>query len=250
MIPTIRVFADPEELAWQVAQRFAKAAEDAVVTTGRFAVALSGGSTPQTLFRILAKDFASKVPWGQTHILFVDERCVPPEHAESNFGAACRLLLDHVDVDYQKVHRMAGERDPAAAAEEYDRLLQEQFGAGMDLILLGMGEDGHTASLFPGTEAVQEQQRLCVANYVPRLSAWRLTMTARYINRAFEVVAMVTGAAKAGIVDEALAGMGAPAQLPIQLVQPASGRFLWMMDAAAAGMDDPDGTDDVGMEDG
>lgn len=249
-MPTIRVFANAEELAWQVAQRFAKAAEDAVVATGRFAVALSGGNTPQVLYRILASDFANKVPWKQTHVLFVDERCVPPEHAESNFGTACRLLLDHVDIDYQKVHRMAGERDPAAAAQEYDRLLEEQFGAGMDLILLGMGGDGHTASIFPGTEAEREEKPLCVANYVPGLSAWRLTMTAPYINTAFEVVAMVSGASKAGMVDQALSGMGGPARarLPIQLIQPASGRFLWMMDAAAAGMEDSGDADEGPMD--
>jgi 6-phosphogluconolactonase len=231
-----------------VAGHFAKAAEDAVAASGRFVVALSGGSTPQKMYQLLATEFAAKVPWRQTHVLFVDERCVLPEDAQSNFGAACRLLLDHVDVDYQKVHRMAGERDPETAAQDYDRLLQEQFGSGVDLLLLGMGEDGHTASLFPETQALQEQQRLCVANYVPKFASWRLTMTAPYINRAFEVAAMVSGASKAAMVGEALAGMGAAARLPIQLVQPASGRFLWMMDAAAAGMDDADAVEDAGSD--
>lgn len=246
MMPTIRVFGNAEELAWQVADHFARAAEDAVIATGRFAVALSGGNTPQTLYRLLAKDFAAKVPWEKTHVLFVDERCVPPEHPESNFGMACRLLLDHVDIDYQKVHRLAGEREPAQAAQEYDRLLGEQFGKGVDLILLGMGGDGHTASIFPGTEAEREEKRLCVANHVPKLSTWRLTMTVPYINRAFEVVAMVSGAAKAGMVEQALAGMGGPvpARLPIHLVRPASGRFLWMMDAAAAGMEEAGDADE------
>lgn len=245
MTPTIRVAATADELAWQAAERFARAAEDAVVATGRFAAALSGGSTPQALYRVLAEHFAGKVPWAKTHILFVDERCVPPEHPDSNFGMACRLLLDHVDIDYQKVHRLAGEREPEAAATEYDRLLREQFGMGMDLVMLSMGDDGHTASLFPGTEALQEQHRLCVANYVPKLNAWRLTMTAPYLNRAFEVVTMVSGAAKAAMVEQALAGMGGPARLPIQLIQPEGGRFVWMMDAAAAGMEDLGEADDV-----
>lgn len=245
MTPTIRVAASADELAWQAAERFARAADDAVVATGRFAVALSGGSTPKAMFRILAEHFASKVPWGKTHILFADERCVPPQHDDSNFGSACRLLLDHVDVDYQKVHRMAGELDPQVAAAEYDKFLREQFGAGLDLVMLGMGDDGHTASLFPGTAALDEQYKLCVANYIPARDTWRLTMTAPYINRAFEVIVMVAGAEKARIVEQALAGMGGPARLPIQLIQPGGGRFVWMMDASAAGMDDPDEPDDV-----
>ena len=239
MIPTIRVAATTEELAWQVAERLASAAEGAVVATGRFVVALSGGSTPQTLYGVLAEHFAEKVPWEKTHILFADERCVPPDHPDSNFGMVCRLLLDRVGVDYQRVHRMAGEKDPAEAADEYQRLLEADFGRGLDLVLLGMGEDGHTASLFPDTQALQERERLCVANYVPKLSAWRLTLTAGYINRAFEVIAMVAGQAKAAVTEQALAGMGGPARLPIQLIQPEGGRFTWMMDAAAAGMDNP-----------
>lgn len=123
MTPTIKVAATVDELAWQAAERFVRAADDAVVATGRFAVALSGGSTPKAFLRVLAEHFATKVPWAKTHVLFADERCVPPEHPESNFGSACQLLFDHVDIDYQKVHRMAGEKEPEVAAAEYDRLL-------------------------------------------------------------------------------------------------------------------------------
>lgn len=217
----------------------AAAADDAIAATGRFVVALSGGSTPERLFKLLAADpFAGQMKWAKTHILFADERCVPPDNKDSNFGMACRLLLDHVQIPYENIHRMAGEKDPAEAAAEYDRLLNEQYPKGADLVLLGMGEDGHTASLFPGTEALKVQDRLCVANFVPRLDSWRLTMTLPYLNRSFEVMVLVSGKAKAELADRALVGMALPPEFPVQMVQPASGRLVWMMDVEAAGMDE------------
>ena len=238
MIPTIRVASSLEDLTRQAAERFVKSAGDAVVATGRFAVALSGGSTPQALFTLLASDqFVHQVDWSKLHVLFSDERCVPADHAQSNFGTACRLLLDQVHVPYENIHRMAGETDPKAAADEYEKILAAHYDNGLDMVLLGMGDDGHTASLFPGTEAMAATDRRCVANYVLKLSSWRLTLTAGYINRAFEVVVLVAGRSKAKMAAKVLEGMAGHPEFPIQQISPISGRMLWLMDAEAAGMD-------------
>jgi 6-phosphogluconolactonase len=147
-------------------------------------------------------------------------------------------MLDRVPIKSQNVHRMPGEIDPQQAAMQYGQLLKDKFGdGGLDVILLGMGDDGHTASLFPGTAALNETHHRCVANFVPKLNAWRLTMTAPFINRAAEVIILVADAAKAKRVAEVLEGPRDPQRLPIQLIQPDPGRLLWIMDRAAAGMD-------------
>lgn len=248
MVPTIRVAASVGEQAWEAAGRVARAAEDAVVATGRFVISLSGGGTPQPLFKLLATEFAQKLPWDKVQVLFTDERCVPPDHHDSNFGMACRLLLDHVPLPYENIHRMAGEKDPHVAAAEYDQRLQQQFGAGPDLVILGVGEEGHTASLFPHTTALAEKSRACVANHVPKLDAWRLTMTASYINRAFEVLVLANGKGKAPAVRAALEGLASPTECPIRLIEPASGRLVWLLDAEAAGMDMDDEPADSGED--
>lgn len=240
MIPAIRVASSPEELAHQAAERIVRASADAMVATDRFVIALSGGSTPRRLFELLAADYVTKIQWAKVHVLFVDERCVPPDHADSNFGMACRTLLDHVPIAYENIRRMPGEQDPQQAADAYEQLLREEYARGVDLALLGMGEDGHTASLFPQTPALQERGRLCVANYVEKLSAWRLTMTAEYLNRAFEVLVLVEGAKKAPVVARVLEGGMRPGDLPIQLISPVSGRLIWLMDSQAAGMGNAD----------
>lgn len=250
MMPTIRVAASVDEQAWQAAQRVVQAADDAVVATGRFVVSFSGGHTPEPLFKLLAGEFSEKVPWDKVHVLFTDERCVPADHPDSNFGMACRALLDHVPLPYANIHRMAGEQDPQAAADEYDQLLQQQFARGPDLVILGIGEEGHTASLFPNTTALTEKTRACVANHVPKLNAWRLTMTASYINRAFEVLVLANGKGKAPAVQTALEGLASPTDCPIRLIEPAGGRMVWLLDAEAAGMDaDEDAADDGAGDD-
>lgn len=240
VIPTIHVFPTPGELAAEAASRFIRSAEEAIIATGRFAVALSGGSTPQAMFKLLASDeLAGKVDWGKTHILFADERCVPPGDSQSNFGRACRLLLDHVAIPYEQIHRMMGEDDPQHAADEYDAMLHKDFPTGVDLILLGIGEDGHTASLFPGTRALDAaSDRFCVANQVPQMDSWRLTLTAAYINSAFEVLLLVSGIAKAPVARVVLEGQARPGQYPISLIQPKTSRLTWLMDVHAAGMDE------------
>lgn len=238
-IPTIRVFPTVDELAEGVADIIAGQAALAVQQDRDLTLALSGGSTPQTLFQLLASDaWAGRINWQRVQVLFADERCVPAAHADSNFGAACRLLLDPVGVPYQNIHRMAGEKEPQVAADEYENLLATRFPDGLDLILLGMGEDGHTASLFPHTEALGAERRRCVANFVPRLNVWRLTLTADYINLAGQVVMMVAGQAKSKTLSGVLEGPAMPDELPAQKIRPLSRRMTWMLDAAAAGMFD------------
>lgn len=239
LVPTIRVLPTVDELAAGVAELIASHATLARQQERDLTLALSGGSTPHTLFRLLASDaWAGRINWQRVQVLFADERCVPAAHPDSNFGAACRLLLDPVGIPYQNIHRMAGEKDPKLAADEYEDLLASRFPDGLDVILLGMGEDGHTASLFPNTEALAAAGRRCVANFVPRLNTWRLTLTSDYINLAGQVVMMVAGKAKSKTLTRVLEGPAMPDDLPAQRIRPLSRRMTWMLDAAAAGMFD------------
>ncbi|HZZ44760.1 MAG TPA: 6-phosphogluconolactonase [Tepidisphaeraceae bacterium] len=235
---TIRVLRDPAEISEKAAEYIIDAAAEAIALTGRFTLALSGGRTPKSLYTLLAAgDNLQEIDWGNVEIYFGDERTVPPEHADSNYRMAKEALLDVVPIPAGNIHRMKGEIDPAAAAIEYDKLLQDRFaeGAGLDLILLGMGDDGHTASLFPHTEALGETKHRCVANFVPQMKTWRITLSAPFINQSREVLVMVEGAGKAGRVAEVLEGPEDPGRLPIQMIRPRN-KYFWLMDVAAAGM--------------
>jgi 6-phosphogluconolactonase len=240
--PRIQVVPDGAAAATAAAERIIQLADAAIAARRIFSIALSGGNTPKPLFELLATPaYSRRVNWKSCEIYFSDERCVGPDDQESNFRLARDTLLDHVPVDQQKIHRMLGEIDPKEAAKQYGQLLKEKFGdGGMDVILLGMGDDGHTASLFPGTAALNETEHRCVANFVAKHKTWRITMTAPFINRAAEVIVLVEGAAKAARVAEVLEGPRDPQRLPIQLIDPAPGQLLWIMDKAAAGMDKPD----------
>src|SRR5690606_29152401 len=169
---------------------------------------------------------------------FGDERTVPPDHVDSNFKMAHEALLSKVPIPPDNVYRMKGELNPQAAAAEYDALLREQFADGaLDVCLLGMGEDGHTASLFPETEALDApEEKWAVANFVPKLNTWRLTLTAPFINRGWMAMPLVTGTAKAARLQEVLETGPDPRRLPIQMIKPDVGRMVWVIDAAAAGM--------------
>lgn len=259
--PDVRILPDAPAVASAAARLLADSAAEAVRVTGRFAVALSGGSTPAALFAELrSARWASQVAWAAIHLFWGDERCVPPDHPDSNFRLAARELLEHVPIPTAQVHRIRGEEDPRHAAREYDNLLRafvaERPGTatGLDLVVLGLGEDGHTASLFPGTEAVREAtddaQRSFVpaegpagrgqdtpwvsANYVPRLNSWRVTLMPRAINSAGLVAFLVTGAAKADSLARVLACSGDDAAYPARLVRPSRGRLVWLVDEAAA----------------
>lgn len=236
--PEIKVVPDPMALAAEAAERFVRLSHEAIEQRGRFSVALSGGHTPEQMFKLLAQDpYRSQVPWEKVEIFFGDERCVPPDSPESNYRTANESLLRKVPIPGDNVYRIRGEIDPNEAAIEYGQMLKEKFGdGGLDLIFLGMGPDGHTASLFPGTDALKEARHRCVANYVSKLSAWRITMTAPFINRAATVLFLVAGADKAKKVAEVLEGPADPERLPSQLIRPEPGKLVWLLDAQAAGM--------------
>lgn len=237
--PEIVVVPTPEDLAHRGADRFIASAARAIAERGRFTVALAGGSTPKALYTLLAKDpYRSEIDWAKVHVFFGDERTVPPDHSDSNYRMARETLLSKVPIPDDNVHRMRGEIDPEEAAADYGRMLKEEFSdGGLDLTLLGMGDDGHTASLFPHTTALGEREHRCVANHVEKLNTWRLTLTAPFINRSKQVLVLIAGAGKAERVAEVLEQADDPERLPIQLIDPRpAGELVWIMDSAAAGM--------------
>jgi len=243
--PTIRVLPDPAAVAAAAADLFVEAANEVVDAHEVFTVALAGGSTPKAMYELLAAEpFKSQVPWERVEVYFGDERCVPSDYGDSNYKLAHDILLSKVPIPASKVFRMKGETDPEQAATEYGQMLKARFGdGGLDLILLGMGQDGHTASLFPGTAAVNETKHRVVANWAENSTtgkSWRITLTAPFINRARQVAIAVTGQNKAKRVEEVLLGEKDPQRLPVQLIDPAQGKLIWLLDAAAAGVHEQD----------
>ncbi|HWE94715.1 MAG TPA: 6-phosphogluconolactonase [Tepidisphaeraceae bacterium] len=236
----IKVVPDMTELVREAADRITDAARRAVAEKGRFSIALSGGRTPEGLYQLLASEpYRSAIDWGKVEVYFGDERCVPPDSDQSNYRMANAALLSKVPIPAENVHRIRGEIDPNTAAIEYGQLLKQKFGdGGLDLTLLGMGDDGHTASLFPGTAALKETHHRAVANHVEKLNAWRVTMSAPFLNRSREVMFLISGADKAKRVVEVLEGPREPERLPIQLIEPTEGKVVWLLDAPAAGMHD------------
>jgi 6-phosphogluconolactonase len=217
-------FANLEALSRSAAEHIAQQAAKAVAERGAYSIALSGGSTPRRLYQLLASDYAARLPWEHIHIYWSDERCVPPTSEESCYRLAKELLLDHVSLREDQIHRIDGETDPAEAARRYEALLPERI----DTVLLGMGGDGHTASLFPGTAALQVTDRRVVENYVPKLSMWRITFTYPQINAAREALILVAGADKQPQVEMALSESPSP-PLPVQGVNPVDGDVVWMI---------------------
>ena len=239
----IRIFNDVQDLAREAADLFVWLGGQAISGGGVFRVALAGGSTPKAIHAMLVEPvFAGQLDWRRVEFYFGDERCVPPDHAESNYGMANATLFQPLRIKPEQIFRMAGEAgDPAQAARDYETLLRARFACPapgwprFDLVLLGMGDDGHTASLFPGTAALQERQRLIVANQSPRGIPTRLTFTAALINQAREVLFLVSGAAKAEVAQTVLEGRDVdPARFPARLIRPEQGRLLWFLDGAAA----------------
>jgi 6-phosphogluconolactonase len=241
--PRVRIFEDPRALAQAAAGEFRARAEAAIARAGRFTVALSGGTTPRLLFDELATEPYRSLGWERVHVFWADERAVPPDHPASNFGAADRALLVPVGVPAANVHRMRGEdAEPERAARDYEGTLRAFFGVSggqaprLDLVLLGMGPDGHTASLFPGSPALRERGRLVVAPRVERLGAWRITLTLPVLDAARCVIFSVAGADKAPTLARVLEGPRDPDALPAQAVAPQEGELVWLVDAAAAAL--------------
>jgi 6-phosphogluconolactonase len=238
----IVVAPDEDALAWEAAGRVAAHAAAAVRQRGRFTLALSGGSTPLRWSRLLAlAEWVVRVPWGQADIFWADERCVPPDHPDSNYGAARAALLDRLPLESEHIHRWYGEAsDLHGEAIRYAAELRahcDVTAAGvprLDMVLLGMGTDGHTASLFPRSPALAITDRPAAANHVQPLDADRLTLTYPALNAAGSVVFLVAGVGKAGTLAAVLEGPARPRDLPAQGVRPDAGSLLWLVDAAAA----------------
>jgi 6-phosphogluconolactonase len=238
----VQVQADLDELSKAAASELLRQAQRAVQAKGQFSLALSGGSTPRSLYSLLANNSSLRpeVPWEKTHFFWGDERHVPPEHPESNYRMAQEAMLSRVPVPSENIHRINAENPNAQwAAEEYEETLRTFFrlGAGeiprFDLVLLGMGLDGHTASLFPGTDALGEREHLVVANWVEKLHAHRITMTLPVFNRAAMVLFLVSGEEKAETLRRVLGGKREKTPFPSQLVRPTQGRLLWLVDQGA-----------------
>ncbi|MCA1629237.1 MAG: 6-phosphogluconolactonase [Acidobacteria bacterium] len=233
------IFDDAKATARAAAERFAEIAGESVRSRGRFSVALSGGSTPRRIYALLAGDeFRARVDWSKAHVFFGDERCVPPDDEASNYRMAQDALLSLVPVPVENVHRMIGEGDAVANARLYEDELRAYFGdvpsPSFDLVMLGLGEDGHAASLFPETPALEERGAWVAANWVEKLGAYRLTLTASVINSAAHVLFVVVGAGKAQCLNEVLNGAREPRRLPAQLIRPVRGTLEWYADRAAA----------------
>lgn len=232
----LTVYGDAGELARGAARLFFESFEKAVAEHGFFSVVLSGGSTPARLYSLLASEYHDKADWKKVHFFWGDERCVPPDSAESNYNTARLNLLSKIDVPPQNIHRMKGELPPSAAARDYEEELISFFGLKglnpppFDLVLLGMGIDGHTLSLFPGTKGLVEKERLVVANHVEKLAAWRVTLTFRAIESAVTTAFLVSGADKAAVLEDVLGGGDYPAAR-------VKGReVVWLADSEAAGL--------------
>ena len=237
------VAPDHAAVALAAAQLFTAAAIRAVQARGLARIAISGGSTPRTMLEFLADPthpFRAQVPWDKLDLFWVDERSVPPDQPDSNYRMTREALLAHVPLPPERIHRIEGELDPEIAAARYESAIRNAFkleGAQtptFDLILLGMGEDGHTASLFPHTEALDNLASIAIANHVPQKDTWRITLTWPVINQGREVAFLIEGQPKAQVLHDVFLGPYQPETYPAQLIRPASGKLTLLLDRAAA----------------
>lgn len=235
----LHISPDKDAVARAAADLFIARGRAAIAQRGFYYVVLAGGSTPKATYQLLAQpEYAARLDWSKTHLFWGDERCVEPDDVQSNYRMVREALLNHIPITMDNVHRIQGEIQPHEAAEQYEKLLRRIWSNAdwprFDLVLLGMGDDGHTASLFPHTAALHENKRWVAANYVERVGMWRVTLTAPAINHAECVAFMVTGASKAARLKEVLNGVYKPQELPAQLIAPTDGDLLWLLDADAA----------------
>lgn len=235
----LRVFDDPADVARAAADRFVEIAREAADGRGRFSVALSGGSTPKRAYELLASDeYREKLDWSKVHVFFGDERCVPPDDAESNYRMANEVMLSRLSIPPKNIHRINGVGDAVANARLYEDEVRSFFNDDawprFDLVLLGMGDDGHTASLFPESDVLREEQSWVAAVWVEKLAAFRITLTAPAINHAAHILFLVTGENKAARLAEVFNNRTGNERLPVQLIHPASGSIEWLVDTAAA----------------
>lgn len=239
MKPGIRIFSDVETLSRAAADLFVEQAAQAINQRNRFLVALNGGGTPVRLFQLLATAYRDQVDWSRVHVFWGDERCVPPDDPGSSYGQARELLLSRVSIPEGNIHHVRGELEPEAAAEEFTRVLKDFADEGFDwprfdLAYLGMGEDGHTASLFPGSPVNETELVIPVTAQYQDRPANRVTLTPTVFNLAGMVIFMVTGEKKADTLAEVLSDSYNPARYPAQRINPKNGELIWLVDEEAA----------------
>jgi len=230
----IHIVKDPHELTQVAGQLFYKKAQSAIKNRGRFSVALSGGSTPKRLYQHLADEYAERINWNQVHLFWGDERNVAPDHEDSNFLMTVETLLRRLPIP-PNIYRVKGENAPDSAAKQYENEILNFFGKNkvvFDLIFLGMGDDGHTASLFPESKALDISDRWVIENYVEKMNAWRITFTTKTINAARDIVFLISGIGKAEMLKNVLETQSII--VPSQMIQPSKGKLLWLIDEAAA----------------
>ena len=234
----IRIYPNLDGLSRAAADLFIELQKKSICSEGHFSVALSGGSTPKLLYEVLAlPDWQEELEWEKVHIFWGDERCVPPDHPESNYKMVNEILLQHISIPDQNVHRVPAEMDPRMAAFSYEESLRGFFHGPLplfDLVFLGMGEDGHTASLFPHSAGLNEEDRWFIANYAPEQETWRLTLTKNAISAAKNIAVLVAGKEKADMLSDVLEGDYQPYAKPIQLIKPVDGKMTWFVDQASA----------------
>lgn len=246
-MPDVKILADAKELAKAAAELFIQIVGSTVAQKGTCRVVLAGGSTPQALYSLLASEpYSEQVAWDRLHIFFGDERCMPPDYPDSNYRKAYQSLIRNVPLLPENIHRIPAELEPERAAERYEEKLLAYFSsqidptereaASFDLVLLGMGDDGHTASLFPGTPVIHEDTRWVAAQYVDKLGAWRITLTPAILNRSAHILFLVSGAGKSDTLQHVIYGSYQPERYPAQIIQPDSGSVIWLVDEAAASL--------------
>jgi 6-phosphogluconolactonase len=233
----VRILSDPDSLGAAAAELFMAAGDDAISSQGRFSVALSGGATPRGLYRILGTAYRDRIRWDLTHIFWADERCVPKDHIQSNFRLVHEEMLSRLMIPKQNIHRIKGELAPEEAAREYEEdLIRHAGGTGiprLDLILLGVGEDGHTASLFPGSASLSETDRLALPVFSETAMNWRVTLTLPVLNNASRLMFLVTGRSKAIVVSK-LFDKEKRQAYPAGRIALSHGSIVWLLDKDAS----------------
>lgn len=238
MNPQVLIASSPQVWIDKSVELIFQSADDAIQQRGRFSLVLSGGSTPQPLYRALAQlPRASKLDWSRTQIFWGDERTAPPDHPDSNYSMAKQALLDHVPLPPKNIYRIQGELPPQDAAEEYEKLIASYFinqEKRFDLVLLGLGADGHTASLFPESEALKETLLWATANYVPSQQVWRSTLTYPALTSARKIIFLVTGGGKAEIVKQIIENDQVSSKFPAAQVAAQHPNLTWVLDEESA----------------
>lgn len=235
----VQVLSDLEKISHKAAEMFVKVSRSCIASQGKFSAALSGGSTPRRLYTLLSSDrYRNEVHWPSVHFFWADERCVSKEHEESNFKTAFDTLLSKVPIPDENIHRIRGEEDPESGAGDYEEDVRQFFGMSglpmFDLVILGMGEDGHTASLFPGSKSLEEAIRLAVPVYLEKPNRNRITLTLPVLNNAAQIIFLVAGRSKAAVLSEILGVRHQKDQYPAGRIDPTRGPLIWLIDREAS----------------